>query len=68
MADRTALVTALSNASALGGSERITIATTFLADGTEVFYYLTVAPEADADALLPTFRRIGQSIRLTDGK
>ncbi len=67
MADRTALVTSLSNASALGGSERITIATTFLADG-NLFYYLTVAPDADADALLPTFRRIAQSIRLTDGK
>ena len=67
MADRTALVTPLTNPSSLGGAERITIATTFLVDG-NLFYYLTVAPEADADALLPVFRKIGQSIRLMDVK
>ncbi len=67
LADRTALLTPLSNPSALGGNEKITLATTFLADG-NLFYYLTVAPEADVDALLPTFRKIGQSIRLMDVK
>jgi len=67
LADRTALVTPLTNPSSLGGIERITLATTFLADG-NVFYYLTVAPEADADALQPVFKKIGQSIRLMDGR
>jgi len=67
MADRSALLTPLTNPSSLGGNERITIATTFLVDG-NLFYYLTVAPEADADALLPVFKKIGQSIRLTDVK
>jgi hypothetical protein len=67
LADRSALLTPLTNPSSLGGSERITIATAFLVDG-NLFYYLTVAPEADVDALLPVFRKIGQSIRLMDVK
>ena len=41
--------------------------TTFLADGS-LFYYLTVAPEADAGAFEEAFRRIGNSIRLTDAR
>jgi hypothetical protein len=65
LAQRTALATPLTNPSPLGGAERITLYTTFLADG-NLFYYLTVAPEAEAAALQPTFVRIGQSIRLTD--
>ena len=67
MSGRTALSTPLLNPSPLGGRERVTIATTFLADG-NLFYYLTVAPERDTSALQSTFRRIGQSIRLTDGR
>ena len=67
LSDRTALLTPLSNPSPLGGREQITIATTFLADG-NLFYYLTVAPETDVEALTPTFRKIGQSIRLKDVK
>jgi len=67
LSDRTALLTMLSNPSPLGGAERIILATTFLVDGT-LFYYFALSPEADADALLPTFKRIGQSIRLTDAK
>jgi len=47
------------------GQERIVVYTTFLADGT-LFYYLTLAPERDAAAFQDTFRRIGESIRLTE--
>jgi hypothetical protein len=65
LSQRAALATPLLNASPLGGQERIGLYTTFLADGT-LFYYLTVAPDKDADALQEAFRRIGESIRLTD--
>ncbi len=65
LSGRTALWTPLTNPSPLGGRERITVSTSFLADGS-LFYYLTVAPESDAEALETTFRRIEQSIRLTD--
>jgi hypothetical protein len=67
MSGRTALWTPLSNPSPLGGRERITVSTAFLVDG-NLFYYLTVVPETDASALETTFRRIGQSIRLTDSR
>jgi len=43
------------------------IYTTFLADGT-LFYYLTIAPEADAAQLQDVFQKIGSSIRLTDAR
>jgi Zn-dependent protease with chaperone function len=65
MSQRSALATPLVNPSALGGQERIGLYTTFLADGT-LFYYLTLAPENDAAAFQETFRRIGESIRLTE--
>ena len=65
MSQRSALATPLVNASPLGGVERITVYTTFLVNGT-LFYYLTVCPEQDLDAMQPAFRQIGQSIRLTD--
>ena len=65
MSQRTAIGTPLVNASALGGQERLALYTTFLADGT-LFYYLTVVPEKDAANFQEVFRRIGQSIRLTD--
>ena len=55
------------NTSALGGNERIGLYTTFLADGS-LFYYLTVVPEADAGKLQSAFRRIGESIKLTDAR
>jgi hypothetical protein len=67
MSGRTALATPLSNPSPLGGQERITLATTFLVDGS-LFYFISVAPENDANALQATFRRIFQSIKLTDGR
>jgi len=62
---RAAIGTPLVNASPLGGQERIDVYTAFLADGT-LFYYLTVAPEKDADRLQEAFRRVGESIRFTD--
>jgi len=67
MSQRTALATPLVNTSALGGNERIGLYTTFLADGS-LFYYLTVVPEADAGKLQSAFRRIGESIKLTDAR
>jgi len=65
LSQRSGIATPLTNPSPLGGAERIVVYTTFLADGT-LFYYLTLAPERDAAALQDTFRRIGESIRLTE--
>jgi Zn-dependent protease with chaperone function len=67
ISQRSALSTPLVNASPLGGQERIGLYTTFLADG-NLFYYLTVAPESDADAFQAAFQRVGESIRLTEGR
>jgi hypothetical protein len=67
MSQRSAIATPLVNSSPLGGRERIAVYTTFLTDGS-LFYYLTVTPEADGDAFQETFRRIGESIRLTDAR
>jgi beta-barrel assembly-enhancing protease len=65
---RSALVTPLVNPSPLGGRERIAAYTTFLADGSTLFYYLTVVPEKDADAFQGAFRRVQQSIRLNEAR
>ncbi len=65
ISQRSALATALTNPSALGGQERIAVYTTFLAEGS-LFYYLTIVQEKDADAFQETFQRIGESIRLTE--
>ena len=65
ISQRSALATPLVNPSPLGGQEQIVIYTTFLADGT-LFYYLTIAQEKDAEAFQEAFRKIGQSIRLTE--
>jgi Zn-dependent protease with chaperone function len=62
---RSALLFPLQNPSALGGRERITVTTVFLAEGT-LFYFLTVAPDRDAAVFEPVFRKIGQSIKLTE--
>ena len=67
MSQRTALATPLLNPSPLGGQEHIVVYTTFLSDGT-LFYYLTMAPEKDAQALQETFQKIGQSIKLTEAR
>jgi Zn-dependent protease with chaperone function len=67
ISQRPALSTPLTNTSPLGGQERLNVYTTFLADGT-LFYYLTVAPEKDADAFQSAFQHVGESIRLTDAR
>jgi Zn-dependent protease with chaperone function len=67
ISQRSALATPLVNPSPLGGQERIGVHTTFLADGT-LFYYLTIVPENDAAGFQETFRRIGDSIRLTEAR
>jgi hypothetical protein len=65
LSSRTAIGTPLMGRSALGGSERVGVYTTFLADG-NLFYYLTVVPENEAQAYQAAFDRVGQSIRLND--
>jgi Zn-dependent protease with chaperone function len=67
LSQRTAIVTPLVNPSPLGGQERITAYTTFLGDGT-LFYSLAIVPEKDAEEFQDTFRRIIDSIRITDGR
>jgi Zn-dependent protease with chaperone function len=67
MSQRSALVTPLVNPSPLGGSEHIGVYTTFLADG-NLFYYLTVAQEKDVATFREVFRRIGESIKLTEAR
>ena len=65
ISQRSALATMLLNPSPLGGQERIGLYTVFLADG-NLFYYLTVAQDKDAERFEEAFRRIAASIRLTD--
>ena len=65
LSGRTAIATPLVNRSATGGVERLSIYTTFLADG-NLFYFFVIAPEGEFDAYRPAFQRVGQSIRLTD--
>ncbi|MGE3840014.1 MAG: M48 family metalloprotease [Vicinamibacterales bacterium] len=61
---RQALLTPLSNVSdATRQTEAITVTTAFLNDGT-LFYYLTVAPEADAPAYQGAFDRVLRSVSL----
>jgi Zn-dependent protease with chaperone function len=64
---RSALATPLVNPSPLGGSELIGVYTTFLADG-NLFYYLTIVPEKEGQTFQETFRRVGESIRLTEAR
>jgi hypothetical protein len=65
ISNRSGIGTPLVGRSALGGSERVSVYTTMLADG-NLFYYLTVVPEDDAAAYGPAFDHVGQSIRLND--
>jgi Zn-dependent protease with chaperone function len=67
LSQRTAIATPLVNPSPLGGREQITVYTTFLADG-NLFYLLTVAPEADAAVYGPAFDRVARSLRLIDAR
>ena len=65
ISQRSAIATPLVNPSPLGGQERIGLYTTFLADGS-LFYYLTIVPEGEAQNYREAFRRIGESLRLTE--
>ena len=65
MSGHNALATPLDNRSPLGGSEQVQVFTALLSDGS-LFYFLTVAPTAEARAYDPIFERIGQSLRLFD--
>ncbi|MDH4066067.1 MAG: hypothetical protein OEW19_16830, partial [Acidobacteriota bacterium] len=65
LSNRTGLATSLRGRSALGGTERVGLHTTLLADG-NLFYYVTVVPEAEARTYEPVFDRVGRSIRLSD--
>jgi len=67
LSQRAAITTPLSNRSALGGREQITVSTTLLSNGS-LFYYLTIVPDRDAAAFQQAFTRIEQSIRLLDGR
>jgi beta-barrel assembly-enhancing protease len=67
ISQRRALAVPLANRSAVGGSERIGIYTTFLADG-NLFYYATIVPDRESDLYGPVFDRIGRSIRLRDAR
>jgi hypothetical protein len=65
ISNRSGIGTPLVGQSALGGTERVSVYTTMLADG-NLFYYLTVVPEDEASAYARAFDRVGQSIRLND--
>jgi hypothetical protein len=67
ISQRDGLGVPLANRSYSGGSERIGVYTTFLADG-NLFYFATIVPEGDADRYRPVFDRVGRSIRLKDGQ
>jgi Zn-dependent protease with chaperone function len=62
---RAGIATPLVGRSALGQTERVGVYTTFLADG-NLFYYLTVVPDREADTYDAAFNRVGNSIRLND--
>ena len=67
ISQRSAIATPLVNPSPLGGNEHIGVYTTFLTDGS-LFYYLTVAQEKDLATFQEVFRRIGESIKLTEAR
>jgi hypothetical protein len=65
LSQRSGLGVALVNRSPLGGTERIGLYTTFLADG-NLFYMATVVPDGEAGRYGPVFERIARSVRLRD--
>ena len=67
ISQRSAIATPLVNPSPLGGNEHIGVYTTFLTDGS-LFYYMTVAQEKDVATFQEVFRRIGESIKLTEAR
>ena len=62
---REAIFTPLQGRSALGGNERIELYTTMLRDG-NLFYFVSVVPEREADAYVDAFDRALGTIRLND--
>jgi hypothetical protein len=67
LSQRSGLGVSLVNRSHLGGTERIGLYTTFLADG-NLFYMATIVPDGEADRYGPVFDRIARSIRLRDAR
>jgi Zn-dependent protease with chaperone function len=65
LSQRTAIEHRLVNKSATGAQERVAITTTFLADG-NLFYYVTVVPTSEAGSYDSAFRKVADSIKLTD--
>ena len=65
LSQRSGLGLSLVNRSHLGGTERVGIYTTFLADG-NLFYMATIVPDGEAERYGPVFERIARSIRLRD--
>ena len=65
LSQRSGLGLSLVNRSHLGGTERIGLYTTFLADG-NLFYVATIVPDGEAERYGPVFDRIARSIRLRD--
>jgi Zn-dependent protease with chaperone function len=67
ISQRSGIGVPLSNRSYSGDTERIGVYTTFLADG-NLFYFVTIVPEREADRYRPVFDQIGRSIRLRDAR
>ena len=67
LSQRSGLGLSLVNRSHLGGTERIGIYTTLLADG-NLFYMATIVPDGEAERYGPVFDRIARSIRLRDAR
>ncbi len=65
ISQRPGIATPLVGRSALSQTERVGVYTAMLSDGS-LFYYLTVAPEDDAQRFAAAFDRVGSSIRLND--
>ena len=67
LSQRSGIGVTLDNRSVLGGTERIGIYTTFLADG-NLFYMATIVPASDTEQYAPAFDRIARSLRLRDAR
>ena len=66
LSGRDGLVTTLDNVSEVTGQgETVTVFTTLLRDG-NLFYCIAVVPQGESQGYQRTFRRVVQSIRLTD--
>jgi Zn-dependent protease with chaperone function len=62
---RDGIGTPLQGRSAVGGTERVEVYTTLLANG-DLFYLLTVVPDRESGAYGAAFNRVVQSVRLND--